>query len=63
LYVPAIVVLLFSQDAAFNRQSFRQVVQGEVRWGGPATRSLKGATLGSLVVMSILRCLGHNLKR
>ncbi|CAM9601682.1 unnamed protein product, partial [Scytosiphon promiscuus] len=63
LYVPAIVVLLFSQDAAFNRQSFRQVVQGEVRWGGSATRNLKGATLGSLVVMSILRCLGHNLKR
>lgn len=25
LYVPAIVVLLFSQDAAFDRQSFRQV--------------------------------------
>lgn len=25
LYVPAIVVLLFSQDAAFNRQAFRQV--------------------------------------
>lgn len=25
LYVPAIVILLFSQDAAFDRQSFRQV--------------------------------------
>lgn len=61
LYVPAIVVLLFSQDAAFNRQSFRQVVQGDVVWG-PA-RNLKGASLGSLIVLSTLRCLGHNLKR
>lgn len=26
LYVPAIVVLLFSQDSAFNRQAFRQVI-------------------------------------
>ena len=61
LYVPAIVVLLFSQDAAFNRQSFRQVVQGDVVWG-PA-RNVRGASLGSLIVLSTLRCLGHNLKR
>ncbi|CAN0584830.1 unnamed protein product, partial [Ectocarpus sp. 12 AP-2014] len=61
LYVPAIVLLLFCQDSAFNRQSFRQVVQADVQWG-PA-RNLKGSSLGSLVVVSILRCLGHNLKR
>lgn len=28
-----------------------------------ATRSLRGATLGSLIVLSVLRCLGHNLSR
>eukprot|EP00903_Cladosiphon_okamuranus_P016296 g15028.t1 len=61
LYVPAIVVLLFTQDAAFNRQSFRQVVQGDVAWG--TARNLRGASLGSLIVLSTLRCLGHNLKR
>ncbi|CAN0099524.1 unnamed protein product [Ectocarpus fasciculatus] len=61
LYVPAIVVLLFCQDSAFNRQSFRQVVQADVQWG--PSRNLRGSSLGSLVVLSILRCLGHNLKR
>lgn len=34
LYVPAIVVLLFSQDAAFNRQAFRQVRERAPLGGG-----------------------------
>lgn len=39
----------------------RKAVRRDVPWG--ASRNLKGATLGSLIVVSVLRCLGHNLSR
>lgn len=38
-----------------------QVVQADVPWY--SARNMKGASLGSLIVLCVLRCLGHNLSR
>lgn len=38
-----------------------QVVQTDVPWY--SARNMRGASLGSLIVLCVLRCLGHNLSR
>ncbi|CAM9343530.1 unnamed protein product [Phaeothamnion confervicola] len=59
LYVPTIVVLIFTQDAAFDASAFRRIFLPEVAWH--RARPLVDASLGSLVLLCVLRALAANL--
>ena len=61
LYVIMILLLVFSQDASFGPDSFRRSTIPTVLWY--KERKLKDISLGSLMVLSLLRCITFNLNR
>jgi hypothetical protein len=61
LYVIMILLLIFSQDASFGPDSFRRSKINNVQWY--KERNLKDVSLGSLVILSLLRCITFNLNR
>eukprot|EP00977_Amphora_coffeiformis_P014882 scaffold4242_cov175-Amphora_coffeaeformis.AAC.6 len=61
LYVVIILLLLFSQDPSFGPDAFRRVMIPTVPFY--KERNLKDISLGSVLVLSILRCLTFNLHR
>jgi hypothetical protein len=61
LYVLVILLLLFSQDSSFGADAFRRVVVHNVPWY--KERNLKTISLGSIIVLSVLRSLTFNLNR
>lgn len=61
LYVILILLLIFSQDASFGRDSFRRVNISGVKWY--KERQIKEASLGSMLVLVLLRAISFNLNR
>lgn len=61
LYVIIILLLLFSQDSSFGRDVFRRITVVTVPWY--KERSLKCINLGSVIILTLLRCLVFNLNR
>ncbi len=61
LYVIMILLLIFSQDTSFGPDSFRRSNIPVVTWY--KERNLKNISLGSLIVLSLLRCISFNLNR
>lgn len=61
LYVMIILLLLFSQDSSFGADAFRRVIIPRVPWY--KERHLKSISLGSIIVLSMLRALTFNLNR
>jgi len=61
LYVIIILLLLFSQDASFGSDAFRRIKIPVVPFY--KERNLKEISLGSLLVLSLLRNLTFNLNR
>ena len=61
LYVILILLLLFSQDASFGPDAFRRVMIPAVPWY--KERTLKNVSLGSLLLLTILRSITFNLNR
>ena len=61
LYVLVILLLLLSQDSSFGADAFRRVMVQSVPWY--KERNLKAISLGSIIVLTILRSLTFNLSR
>ena len=61
LYVVLILLLLFSQDLSFGPDAFRRVVINSVPWY--KERNLKDISLGSIMILTILRSITYNLNR
>jgi len=61
LYVIMILLLLFSQDASFGPDAFRRVTVATVPWH--KERMLKNVSLGSLILLTLLRAIVFNLNR
>ena len=61
LYLNLILLLLFSQDASFGPDAFRRVMVTSVPWY--RERNLKEITLGSLLLLTLLRSITFNLNR
>ena len=61
LYVIMILLLIFSQDQSFGPDSFRRSNIPVVVWY--KERTLKNISLGSLIVLSLLRCITFNVNR
>ena len=61
LYVILILFLIFSQDASFPTDSLRRSNIPQLVWF--KERQLKNISLGSLLVLSLLRCITFNLNR
>lgn len=61
LYVMIILLLLFSQDTSFGADAFRRVIISSVPWY--RERHLKSISLGSIILLAILRLLNFNLSR
>ena len=61
LYVIIILLLLFSQDSSFGADAFRRVMVPTVPWY--KERYLREISLGSVLVIALLRCLTFNLNR
>lgn len=61
LYVIIILLLLFSQDPSFGSDAYRRVMVQSVPFY--KERNLKDISLGSILILSILRCLTFNLHR
>ena len=61
LYVIMILLLIFSQDGSFGPDSFKRSTIPFVLWY--KERKLKDISLGSLLVLSLLRCITFNLNR
>lgn len=61
LYLNLILLLLFSQDTSFGPDVFRRVIVTSVPWY--RERNLKEITLGSLLVLTVLRSISFNLNR
>ena len=61
LYVVLIMLLLFSQDSSFGPDAFHRITMESVRWY--RERSLNNISLGSLLVLVLLRCITFNLNR
>jgi hypothetical protein len=61
LYVIIILLLLFSQDASFGADAFRRCTVATVPWY--KERYLKDISLGSILILSLLRGLAFNLNR
>jgi len=61
LYVIIILLLLFSQDSSFGADAFRRVMVPTVPWY--KERYLREISLGSVLVLALLRCLSFNLNR
>jgi hypothetical protein len=61
LYLILILLLLFSQDSSFGPDAFRRVMVTSVPWY--RERNLKEITLGSLLLLTLLRSITFNLNR
>mmetsp|Transcript_21775 Transcript_21775/g.35967 ORF Transcript_21775/g.35967 Transcript_21775/m.35967 type:complete len:932 (-) Transcript_21775:841-3636(-) len=61
LYLILILLLLFSQDSSFGPDAFRRVMVSSVPWY--RERNLKEITLGSLLLLTLLRSITFNLNR
>lgn len=61
LYLILILLLLFSQDSSFGPDAFRRVMVTSVPWY--RERNLKEITLGSLLMLTLLRSITFNLNR
>lgn len=61
LYVILILLLIFSQDTSFGPDSFRRSKIPTILWY--RERQLKDISLGSVLVLSLLRCITFNLNR
>jgi hypothetical protein len=61
LYTIMILLLLFSQDNSFGSDAFRRVMVANVPWY--KERYLKEISLGSVLLLSLLRALTFNLNR
>lgn len=61
VYLNLILLLLLSQDASFGPDAFRRVMVTSVPWY--RERNLKDITLGSLLVLTLLRSITFNLNR
>lgn len=59
LYVILILLLIFSQDPSFGRDSFRRVSIPEVKWY--KERQIKSISLGSMILVVLLRVITFNL--
>jgi Dyggve-Melchior-Clausen syndrome protein len=61
LYCIVILLLLFSQDPSFGSDAFRRTMVPSVPWY--KERYLKDISLGSVVILALLRSLTFNLNR
>lgn len=61
LYVIIILLLLFSQDPSFGPDAFRRVIVPRVPWY--KERHMKDVSLGSVLLLCLLRSLTFNLNR
>jgi hypothetical protein len=61
LYVIIILLLLFSQDVSFGSDAFRRVLIASVPWY--KDRYLKDISLGSVLILTLMRSLAFNLSR
>jgi hypothetical protein len=61
LYVIIILLLLFSQDTSFGPDAFRRAMVPNLPWY--KERHLKDISLGSVILLCILRSLSFNLNR
>mmetsp|Transcript_26809 Transcript_26809/g.53604 ORF Transcript_26809/g.53604 Transcript_26809/m.53604 type:complete len:978 (+) Transcript_26809:99-3032(+) len=59
LYVILILLLIFSQDPSFGRDSFRRVSIPAVQWY--KERQIKAISLGSMILVVLLRVITFNL--
>ena len=59
LYVILILLLIFSQDPSFGRDSFRRASIPSVKWY--KERQIKSISLGSMIIMVMLRVITFNL--
>eukprot|EP00557_Chaetoceros_sp_GSL56_P011355 CAMPEP_0176480042 /NCGR_PEP_ID=MMETSP0200_2-20121128/2066_1 /TAXON_ID=947934 /ORGANISM="Chaetoceros sp., Strain GSL56" /LENGTH=1076 /DNA_ID=CAMNT_0017876135 /DNA_START=179 /DNA_END=3409 /DNA_ORIENTATION=+ len=61
LYVIMILLLIFSQDASFGPDAFKRSNIVAVEWY--KERKLKNISIGSVLILSMLRCITFNLNR
>jgi hypothetical protein len=61
LYVIMILLLIFSQDASFGPDAFKRSNIPTVDWY--KERQLKNISIGSVLILSMLRCITFNLNR
>lgn len=61
LYLVVILLLLFSQDSSFGSDAFRRTMVATVPWY--KERYLKDISLGSVMLLHLLRLLTYNLNR
>mmetsp|Transcript_38108 Transcript_38108/g.88693 ORF Transcript_38108/g.88693 Transcript_38108/m.88693 type:complete len:727 (-) Transcript_38108:766-2946(-) len=59
LYVPPILLLMVSQDPSFGSDAFRRSIVSFVPWY--VERQLCNISLGSLMILILLRSISHNL--
>jgi len=63
LYVILILLLIFSQDPNFGRDSFRRVRVSTTAMKWYKERRMKEASLGSMILLVLLRAITFNLNR
>lgn len=63
LYVILILLLIFSQDPSFGRDSFRRVHVSTMALKWVKERKIKEASLGSMILLVLLRAITFNLNR
>ena len=63
LYLIMIVLLKFSQDYAFAENAFERITLAPAATAFYEERSLTNINLGSLMFLSLIRCVTHNLNR
>jgi hypothetical protein len=61
LYVILILLLIFSQDPSFGRDSFRRVSIPKVKWY--KEKQVKEVSLGSMIVLVLIKAVTFNLNR
>jgi Dyggve-Melchior-Clausen syndrome protein. len=61
LYVIMILLLIFSQDASFGPDAFKRSTISNIEWY--KERQLKNISVGSVIILSMLRCITFNLNR
>ena len=61
LYVILILLLIFSQDPSFGRDSFRRTTISKVTWY--KERQMKEVSLGSMIIVVLLKAITFNLNR
>ena len=61
LYVILILLLMFSQDPSFGRDSFRRALVPKVKWY--KERQIKDVSLGSMVILVMIKAITFNLNR